>query len=207
MVEHDLAKVGVASSSLVSRSKFLHGGLAEWPCSGLQIRPPRFDSGTRLHLFALRRHLASPRPGGEIGKHSGFKIRRRMACRFESGSGHHFWIQCYALIYQGFLRCCKRRWRAYPPFLWITRWVVFALERQAAVHPRVLLASVAIGGKGGVAGGSRRRRVGLSTTSVDNPVGGAGISAARCSTPVQAGDKAAKAALDLTQKRPAMLSL
>ena len=23
--------------------------LAEWPCSGLQIRLPRFDSGTRLH--------------------------------------------------------------------------------------------------------------------------------------------------------------
>ncbi|CDH07621.1 conserved hypothetical protein [Xenorhabdus bovienii str. oregonense] len=48
MVEHDLAKVGVASSSLVSRSK--KGALAEWPCSGLQIRLPRFDSGTRLQI-------------------------------------------------------------------------------------------------------------------------------------------------------------
>ncbi len=27
------------------------GALAEWPCSGLQIREPRFDSGTRLHYF------------------------------------------------------------------------------------------------------------------------------------------------------------
>ena len=29
--------------------------MAEWPCSGLQIRPPRFDSGFRLHstLHAL----------------------------------------------------------------------------------------------------------------------------------------------------------
>ncbi|SON48363.1 protein of unknown function [Vibrio tapetis subsp. tapetis] len=26
------------------------GVLAEWLCSGLQIRGPRFDSGTRLHL-------------------------------------------------------------------------------------------------------------------------------------------------------------
>ena len=26
-----------------------NGGLAEWLCSGLQIRGPRFDSGTRLH--------------------------------------------------------------------------------------------------------------------------------------------------------------
>ena len=25
--------------------------MAEWPCSGLQIRLPRFDSGFRLHLI------------------------------------------------------------------------------------------------------------------------------------------------------------
>ncbi len=59
MVEHDLAKVGVASSSLVSRSKYLTlGGLAEWPCTGLQIRLPRFDSGTRLHLAIIKFHSA-----------------------------------------------------------------------------------------------------------------------------------------------------
>ncbi len=58
LVEHDLAKVGVASSSLVSRSKFrqsranslLHGALAKRLCSGLQIRLVRFDSGTCLHI-------------------------------------------------------------------------------------------------------------------------------------------------------------
>ena len=25
--------------------------MAEWPCSGLQIRPPRFDSGFRLQII------------------------------------------------------------------------------------------------------------------------------------------------------------
>ncbi|CAA0269189.1 hypothetical protein ALT785_100007 [Alteromonas infernus] len=61
MVEHDLAKVGVASSNLVSRSNLLErgfnhapdasGGMAEWLCSGLQIRLSRFDSGFRLHTL------------------------------------------------------------------------------------------------------------------------------------------------------------
>ena len=27
------------------------GGMAEWPCTGLQIRLPRFDSGFRLHII------------------------------------------------------------------------------------------------------------------------------------------------------------
>jgi hypothetical protein len=69
LVEHDLAKVGVTSSSLVYRSKCF-GGMAEWPCSGLQIHPPRFDSGFRLHYRIC--------PGGEIGRHKGFKIPRLM---------------------------------------------------------------------------------------------------------------------------------
>ncbi|CAI4150057.1 conserved hypothetical protein [Alteromonas macleodii] len=61
MVEHDLAKVGVASSNLVSRSNLLEmsfnhapdasGGMAEWLCSGLQIRLSRFDSGFRLQTL------------------------------------------------------------------------------------------------------------------------------------------------------------
>ena len=67
LVEHNLAKVGVASSSLVSRSmKFTYclalsgteifwfgnnGGMAEWLCSGLQSRLRRFDSDSRLHNF------------------------------------------------------------------------------------------------------------------------------------------------------------
>ncbi|SON52809.1 protein of unknown function [Vibrio tapetis subsp. tapetis] len=28
-----------------------NGALAEWLCSGLQIRGPRFDSGRRLHYL------------------------------------------------------------------------------------------------------------------------------------------------------------
>ncbi len=86
LVEHDLAKVGVASSSLVSRSSLKDigsgGCLAEKPeefgaltkrlCSGLQIRLVRFDSGTRLQFF--------PSPDGGIGRHKGFKIPRRSRC-------------------------------------------------------------------------------------------------------------------------------
>ncbi len=33
------------------------GALAEWLCSGLQIRGPRFDSGTRLHINATLAQL------------------------------------------------------------------------------------------------------------------------------------------------------
>ena len=66
LVEHDLAKVGVASSNLVSRSKHSkgkhklpffaqaippNGWVAEWLCTGLQSRVPRFDSGPSLHFY------------------------------------------------------------------------------------------------------------------------------------------------------------
>ena len=91
MVEHDLAKVGVASSSLVSRSMFQKmfrplpnasphktsvprgfivyavekrgwlrqpcqqstGRVAEWLCSGLQIRVRRFNSDLGLHRESI----------------------------------------------------------------------------------------------------------------------------------------------------------
>ena len=67
VVEHNLAKVGVASSSLVSRSNCIsgflkyqyifiilqNGGVAEWLCSGLQSRVQRFDSAPRLHPHYL----------------------------------------------------------------------------------------------------------------------------------------------------------
>jgi hypothetical protein len=54
LVERNLAKVEVASSSLVSRSRFLDGAVAKRLCTGLQIRIARFDSGPRLHpLFLL----------------------------------------------------------------------------------------------------------------------------------------------------------
>ncbi len=50
LVERNLAKVEVASSSLVSRSRYLDvgGAVAKRLCSGLQIRPGRFDSAPRL---------------------------------------------------------------------------------------------------------------------------------------------------------------
>ncbi len=71
LVEHNLAKVGVASSSLVSRSNgsqknpdrfgvllfslilritttWFFGWVAEWLCSGLQSRVRRFDSDPSL---------------------------------------------------------------------------------------------------------------------------------------------------------------
>ncbi len=72
LVEHNLAKVGVASSSLVSRSNDSRqypdqfgvllfsltlqnndhgfGWVAEWLCSGLQSRVRRFDSDPSLHI-------------------------------------------------------------------------------------------------------------------------------------------------------------
>ena len=82
MVERNLAKVEVASSSLVSRSsnpgkvdsfgsafpflfESLVGGVAEWSCSGLQSRVRRFDSDPRLQLCC---------PGGVIGSRWGLKI-------------------------------------------------------------------------------------------------------------------------------------
>ncbi len=78
LVERDLAKVEVTSSNLVTRSKsFIRfGGMAEWPCSGLQIRLPRFDSGFRLH-FITPHAKAARCPGGGIGRHKGFKIPRQ----------------------------------------------------------------------------------------------------------------------------------
>ena len=42
--------------------------MAEWLCSGLQIRVRRFDSDLGLQLFF--------RPDGEIGRRKGLKIPR-----------------------------------------------------------------------------------------------------------------------------------
>jgi hypothetical protein len=63
------------------------GGVAKWLCSGLQSRLRRFDPDPRLHLskksavcafFILRRFgfKLALSPSGEIGRHSGLKIRR-----------------------------------------------------------------------------------------------------------------------------------
>ena len=62
LVERNLAKVEVGSSSLLSRSRspgrhlsslFLsrYGWVAEWSCSGLQSRVRRFDSDPSLHNY------------------------------------------------------------------------------------------------------------------------------------------------------------
>ena len=58
LVERNLAKVEVASSSLVVRSeRRLHGGVAERRGNGLQIRLHGFKS--RLHLEHLRFRVGS----------------------------------------------------------------------------------------------------------------------------------------------------
>jgi hypothetical protein len=50
--------------------------VAEWLCSGLQSRGPRFDSGLSLQ-FAIRIAIsASLCPGGEIGRRKRLKISR-----------------------------------------------------------------------------------------------------------------------------------
>jgi len=119
LVERNLAKVEVASSSLVSRSRFQKGSrgfpfLSEFPfevplgaiakrlCSGLQIRVAQFDSGSRLQTRQRQSGLHGrfvayapaaqfgAGPDGEIGRRSGLKIRGpSKACGFESRSGHH----------------------------------------------------------------------------------------------------------------------
>ena len=79
LVERNLAKVEVASSSLVSRSSFTKreaelpffvdcdgpdlwsfesGAIANRLCNGLQIRLARFDSGSRLHRIDGRARRA-----------------------------------------------------------------------------------------------------------------------------------------------------
>ena len=51
--------------------------MAEWSCSGLQIRVRRFDSDSSLHSL---KHLIpgsyrdNTGPDGEIGRHKGLKI-------------------------------------------------------------------------------------------------------------------------------------
>ena len=62
--------------------------MAEWSCSGLQLRVRRFDSDSSLHSF--QRFLLTcdpPGPGGEIGRHKGFKIPRPSAVPVRLRSG------------------------------------------------------------------------------------------------------------------------
>jgi hypothetical protein len=60
------------------------GGVAKWLCSGLQSRLRRFDPDPRLQFSKKRRRRffyttcfkIALSPSGEIGRHSGLKIRR-----------------------------------------------------------------------------------------------------------------------------------
>ena len=68
MVEHNLAKVGVASSSLVFRSK---------------------DKADFLRFFLIATFLFILGPDGGIGRHAGLKILWPLRlCRFDPGSGY-----------------------------------------------------------------------------------------------------------------------
>ena len=66
MVEHNLAKVGVASSNLVSRSFRRRSQVAKAEVCKTSIH--RFDSDRRLKVGLSR--------GGEIGRRKGLKIPR-----------------------------------------------------------------------------------------------------------------------------------
>ena len=61
LVERNLAKVEVAGSNPVSRSTPRLGSVAEWSCSGLQLRVRRFDSGPSLHLTSPQTLTFSPK--------------------------------------------------------------------------------------------------------------------------------------------------
>ena len=59
------------------------GGVAEWSCSGLQLRVRRFDSDLRLQILCNARVVKSVDTGD-------LKSPAHKACQFESGLGHHF---------------------------------------------------------------------------------------------------------------------
>ena len=84
LVEHDLAKVGVASSSLVSRSSFRKTSVRPGFFARIQSPPAWWQSG---HAAACKAVYAGSiptqasiqpvtRPGGEIGRRMGLKIPR-----------------------------------------------------------------------------------------------------------------------------------
>ena len=114
LVEHNLAKVGVASSNLVSRSRLrtprLGAGFLLWDTGRGRIsslktpgrynrlwlsgrvvmqRPAKPCTSVRFRAQPPYSVPNSSRPGGEIGRRNGLKIRRPLRpCRFESGPGH-----------------------------------------------------------------------------------------------------------------------
>ena len=101
LVEHDLAKVGVASSSLVHRSVkilqdlFLHLFSKSHPrweklvfskSKRRKCEPPNRDIVASHETSHFRRS-----PGGGIGRRVRFRCVCREVCRFESCSGHKEW--------------------------------------------------------------------------------------------------------------------
>ena len=94
MVEHDLAKVGVASSSLVFRSFFFAIRQKGTKTSGCETQFCRPKSVAQ-HIGVIERRrresrevLMQARPDGGIGRRVRFRCACREVCRFESCSGH-----------------------------------------------------------------------------------------------------------------------
>ena len=98
LVEHNLAKVGVASSSLVPAPKyecvpesfFFKKQMAGWQ-SGYAAACKAVDAGS----------IPTPAyycPGGGIGRRKGLKIPRDLIlCRFDSGLGHEFKVSVHGV--------------------------------------------------------------------------------------------------------------
>ena len=83
MVEHNLAKVGVASSNLVSRSRDEHWRRSqEVKAEVCKTSIHRFDSDRRLKLKPGWRNLVDARDLKSLGLFS--------PCRFDSGPRHHY---------------------------------------------------------------------------------------------------------------------
>jgi hypothetical protein len=84
LVEHHLAKVGVAGSNPVVRSNqrgpsgpLRLGGVAEWLGSGLQSRVHRFNSGPRLEFHHREGRLAQGESASLTRKRSEVQILQR----------------------------------------------------------------------------------------------------------------------------------
>ena len=73
--------------SLLIYASTRRGGVAEWSCSGLQLRGRRFDSDLRLHLVKAR--VVKSVDTGDL------KSPAHKACQFESGLGHHSYTSKY----------------------------------------------------------------------------------------------------------------
>ncbi len=139
LVERNLAKVEVESSRLFCRSSFLgesncfppfnfksvqvlRGAMAEWLCSGLQSRVPRFDSGSRLQNKLLNIDRKARYCGLFCCRSLGWLSRQNMVkrgtCHPGKVANHPSTIQfaVYANVYKAppcfFLGICRQAQRA-----------------------------------------------------------------------------------------------